>query len=224
MIIWGGFNFSNPSILNTGGRYYPSMDSWTPITTANAPLARESHTAVWTGSEMIVWGGFNNGNDLDSGGRYDPSTDSWTATSAINAPEGRYRFTAVWTGSEMIVWGGQGCGSNCTLNTGGRYDPTTDTWTATNATNAPVARFSHTALWTGSEMIVWGGSDRTNYLHTGARYNPSTDSWTLTSLVNVPLGRYAFVAVWTGSDMIVWGGVDETFNVTNYGRQVQPCA
>ena len=33
-----------------------------------------------------------------------------------------------------------------------------DTWTATSATNAPSARWAHTAVWTGSEMIVWGGS------------------------------------------------------------------
>ena len=33
-------------------------DTWTATTTANAPVARTGHTAVWTGSEMIVWGGF----------------------------------------------------------------------------------------------------------------------------------------------------------------------
>src|SRR4030095_6732493 len=34
-----------------------------------------------------------------------------------------------------------------------------DSWTATNTTNAPTGRFWHTAVWTGSEMIVWGGDD-----------------------------------------------------------------
>ena len=32
-----------------------------------------------------------------------------------------------------------------------------DTWTATSTTNAADGRNSHTAVWTGSEMIVWGG-------------------------------------------------------------------
>jgi hypothetical protein len=32
-----------------------------------------------------------------------------------------------------------------------------DTWTATSVTNAPSARWAQTAVWTGSEMIVWGG-------------------------------------------------------------------
>ena len=55
MIVWGGIDFS--SVLNTGGRYNPSTDSWTATSTTNAPSAREVHTGVWTGSEMIVWGG-----------------------------------------------------------------------------------------------------------------------------------------------------------------------
>ena len=36
---------------------------------------------------------------------------------------------------------------------------TDDTWTATSLTNAPSARYHHTAVWTGSEMIVWGGAN-----------------------------------------------------------------
>jgi N-acetylneuraminic acid mutarotase len=57
----------------------------------------------------------------------------------------------------MIVWGGSG--SSGYLNTGGRYNPNTNTWTATSTTNAPTARSAHTVVWTGSEMIVWGGYD-----------------------------------------------------------------
>ena len=61
-------------------------DTWTATSTANAPSARYVHTAVWTGSEMIVWGGDGNRGTLNTGGRYYPSTDSWTATSTTNAP------------------------------------------------------------------------------------------------------------------------------------------
>jgi hypothetical protein len=81
-------------------------DTWTATSTINAPSARVGHTAVWTGSEMIVWGGLdNNENFLNTGGRYNPSTDSWTATSTTNAPTGRQDHAAAWTGTEMIVWG-----------------------------------------------------------------------------------------------------------------------
>jgi hypothetical protein len=52
---------------------------------------------------------------------------------------------------------------------------------AASTTNAPAARFEHTAVWSGSEMIVWGGRDGFVYYDTGGRYNPSTDSWTATT-------------------------------------------
>jgi N-acetylneuraminic acid mutarotase len=104
----------------------------------------------------------------------------------------------------MVVWGGtQGFGTN--LNTGGRYDPGTDTWTATSTTNAPAGRYRHTAVWTGSEMIVWGGTDGGNYLNTGGRYSPNMNSWTATTTTNAPDGRELHTAVWTGSEMIIWG-------------------
>jgi hypothetical protein len=78
---------------------------------------------------------------------------------------------------EMIVWGGDS--NSGAENTGGKYNPGTDSWTATTANNAPEGRFAHTAVWTFLEMIVWGGDDTNgNLLITGGRYNPSTDSWT----------------------------------------------
>ena len=145
------------------------------------PGARAYHEAVWTGAEMIVWGGSGDGGHLNTGGRYNPSTDSWTATSTgAGVPAARVGHTAVWTGTEVIVWGGYGEGIR--LNTGGRYDPATDSWTATSTgANVPVPRDLHTAVWTGTEMIVWGGSAAGGPTNTGGRYNPSTDSWTATS-------------------------------------------
>src|SRR5437899_1779232 len=85
--------------------------------------------------------------------------DTWAAI-VVNVPSGRSGHTAVWTGSEMIVWGGSGHEEGVGgINTGWRYNPATDSWTATTRVNAPSARRQHTAVWTGSEMIVWGGTD-----------------------------------------------------------------
>jgi N-acetylneuraminic acid mutarotase len=80
-------------------------DTWTPTSVTGTPAGRQEHTAVWTGSEMIVWGGDTGTPVFNTGGKYNPSTDSWTATSATGAPTARYGHTAVWTGTQMIVWG-----------------------------------------------------------------------------------------------------------------------
>jgi hypothetical protein len=68
----------------------------------------------------------------------------------------------------MIVWGGDQNASS--LNTGGRYDPGTDNWTATSTSGAPDARFWHAAVWTGGEMILWGGYNRVSVFNTGGKY------------------------------------------------------
>jgi len=209
MIIWGGYFFDgNDRFLNTGGKYDPNTDSWTATSTANTPGGRYSHTGVWTGTEMIVWGGRTRDlGFLDTGAKYSPITDSWTPIITVNTPSGRAYHTAIWTGSEMIVWGG--FASPAYFNTGGRYDPQTDSWIATSMINAPTGREQPTGVWTGSEMIVWGGyyyDGNDHYVNTGGRYNPSTDSWTTTNTTNAPVGRAYHTAVWTDSRMIIWGG------------------
>ena len=198
------------------------MDSWTATSITNAPNGRYEHTAIWTGSEMIVWGGFIGGFAQNDGGRYNPSTDSWTATSTANAPSWRGEHAAVWTGSEMIIWGGWD--DLFFLNTGGRYKPGTDSWTATSTTDAPASRFMHTAVWNGREVIVWGGWDGPNYFNTGGKYNPSTNSWTATSTTNAPSAGSFHTAVWTGSEMIVWGGYNGSYLNTGgrYCAQTAP--
>jgi N-acetylneuraminic acid mutarotase len=202
MIVWGGGSY-----LNSGGRYNPDTDSWTAMSTANAPSARYHHSAIWTGNVMVVWGGFDGSDDLNTGGKYDPITDSWIATSTTNAPASRENHTAVWTGTEMIVWGGADFSLFAFYNTGGTYDPGTNSWTTTGITNAPDGRDLHTAVWTGSEMIVWGGaSENLCCSDTGGRFNPATNSWTAMSPVNTPSLRRSHTAVWTGTEMIIWGG------------------
>ena len=225
MLVWGGYGkydtHGGPGVgFNTGARYDPATDSWTPTSTSGAPAGHISHTAVWTGNRMVVWGGLPTDRFprvVNTGAQYDPATASWIPVSTTNAPSARGRHTAVWTGNDMVVWGGSSA-DDITLDTGGRYDPATDTWTPTSTTEAPSARAGHTAVWTGNRMIVWGGYSYPDLFDTGGRYDPVTDSWTPTSTSDAPSGREAHTAVWTGSAMIVWGGYSEFGSVSTGGR------
>ena len=118
MIVWGGGLLGG---LNDGGRYDPTGDSWTPVLTSSAPAPRKNHTAVWTGSEMIIWGGDLSGGSMNDGGRYDPVGDSWKPVSGAGPPSKRGFHKAVWTGGDMIVWGGYDSGSY--LNDTWAYTP-----------------------------------------------------------------------------------------------------
>ncbi len=224
MIVWGGSSYGG-SLLDTGGRYNPATDTWDAPTSVSfgTPLARYGHTAVWTGTEMIVWGGYSGGGWLNSGGRYNPSTDTWGAATAISAstPAARVGHVAVWTGSNMVIWGG--VNNNGVLDTGGRYDPATNSWGAATASSGVVmgGRENATAVWTGTQMIVWGGSSGNSYQNTGGRYDPATDTWTAGPSTNgsVPTGRGSHSAIWTGTEMIVWGGSDNiNYSLANGGR------
>jgi N-acetylneuraminic acid mutarotase len=197
--------WSGTWVCTVGGRYDPSGDTWVSNISPKPP-DRKEHTAVWTGAQMIVWGGFdNNGNYLKTGNRYDPVVNVWTSTSMLGAPSARTKHTAVWTGSRMVIWGGSDA-NPFGVNSGARYDPIGDTWTPTSTTNAPSARALHSAVWTGSRMIVWGGQGGT-YLNTGGLYDPVADTWNSTATAGAPVARQEHTAIWTGQRMIVWGGL-----------------
>ncbi len=216
LVIWGGFGSS--AVVATGGRYDPVADTWTSTSMTGVPAARSDHTAVWTGAKVLVWGGSNSSAKLDTGASYDPVADSWTATSALNAATPRTGHTAVWTGSSMIVWGGQANASFVLLlNSGGRYDPSTDSWTPTTVGSGPAPRTQHTAVWTGTKMLVWGGRDIIA-LGDGSAYDPAVDGWTPLASANAPVARQTHTAVWTGDSMIVWGGQSGSVFLDSGGR------
>src|SRR3954447_17572201 len=193
---------------------------------ATGPERRTGNTAVWTGTEMIVWGGGRQSQWLGDGARYNLTNDTWTTLPAAGAPAGRWFHVAVWTGKEMIVWGGRASFyPEAHFGNGARYNPETDTWTPVSNVNAPSPRSQMMAVWTGTEMLVWGGTgDGWNELNDGARYNPETDTWTRMSLSNAPAGRFEHTAVWTGTEMIIFGGltIHDQWVSKNTGARYNP--
>ncbi len=181
--------------------------AWTAMDTTLAPSQRSLHTAVWTGTELIVWGGQSlETGALGDGARYDPVAASWRPVSSVGAPSARTGHVAVWTGRRMIVWGGVGP----VQGPGGSYDPATDTWTAISSIGSPFPRHVASAVWTGTEMIVWGGADSSGGPQgDGGRYDPVADAWSPVSSTGAPAARYWHAAVWTGSAMLIWGGSPE---------------
>ena len=211
MIVWGGEN--GAAFLGDGGRYNPTTNAWTAMSAAGAPSARRSHTAVWTGTEMIVWGGYGATSWVNTGARYNPTTNAWTAMSTAGAPGARSRHAAVWTGSRMIVWGGWTNGGGGDAGDGASYDPATNTWTALSNTNAPSDRRWHTGIAAGTRMVAWGGeTGGGGAIGDGKRYDFPGGVWTDLSTSGDPPGRARHSSVWTGTYLLVWGGDDGDSN------------
>ena len=263
-ILWGGSLGRDGNgfdlYAGTGGRYQPDADAWTPVSTISTPTARSRHTAVWSGSEMIVWGGYGGTGYLADGGRFSVSNNLWNGLppSALSARDGH---GAVWTGNRMLIWGGNNRMGR--LSDGALFNPADGTWTMlptagapaarANATvlwatdrllvwggdgasgyradgaqllvtggvpstawqpfstaSAPTARSGHTAVWTGTTMLVWGGENRQGHLADGAAYDPVANAWTPISMTGAPVARKLHSAVWTGTEMMVYGGATAT--------------
>ena len=193
----------------------------TPTSMVGAPTSREHHTAVWTGSKMIVWGGLDGttGSAVADGAALDPKQNTWSPVSTAGAPPARHSHCAVWTGAKMIVWGG--FGTSDYEVTGGVYDPVSDSWTAMSTTAAPSGRTSFACVWSGTQLLVWGGSHGSGTVGTGARYDLASDTWSPISGGAVPTARFGLSGVWSGSSMVVWGGND-AFDWHNDGSIYDP--
>jgi N-acetylneuraminic acid mutarotase len=227
IIVWGGSENVSGGNVSTGYRYYPSTNTWSWISPIGAPTARRGHTAVWTGTEMLVWGGGDDNGLCQTGGRYNPQTDTWgTPLTTVGAPA-RGGHAAVWTGTEMVIWGGGDASvGNNDVNTGMRYDPVQDMWLGPiSSVGAPESRDFCCAAWTGKEMVIWGGNDGNYpggmYLNTGGRYDPSTDTWAAMSTDGAPSPRDGVSGVWTGSEVVLFGGHNGATPL-NDGARYQP--
>lgn len=207
MLVWGG-HAAAPE--GTGGVFDPSTNTWKAMAILGAPSPRWQHAGAWANGKLIVWGGTDDTDRLGNGGVYDPGADAWTPMSGVNAPVARVQHSAVYAGTRVIIWGGYGEDPPTPvdyLGNGAAYDPVGNGWTTLNAASAPGPRGLHAAAWTGSVMVVWGGTDATGPLGNGAAYDPIGDAWS--SLAGVqPSPRLNATGVWvkTPARFVAWGG------------------
>src|SRR5712691_7562110 len=128
-----------------------------------------------------------------------PKVGTWQRLPAapIEAP---YVRESVWTGTEMLVFGRvMSFLPGGDFDVAAAYDPATHTWRKLPAGPDREGSFEggNQAVWTGSEMLVWGITNKA--------FNPTTGRWRLLSDPPLSWGGPA-VTVWTGRQMIGWGG------------------
>ncbi len=162
-------------------------------------------SAVWTGRELITWGGASEYGDVvhADGAAYDPATEKWSVlpTSPLRP---RADAAAVWTGNEMLLWGGWSGSAQIDAD-GAAFDPDTRAWRKLPAAPLDGPRQPVAAVWTGRELIVWGDVGRFGEVVDGAAYDPEADRWRMLSPAPVALNEAS--AVWTGEEMIVLGAL-----------------
>jgi hypothetical protein len=206
LIVWGGYVFDgsgNKTPRDGGFTFDAASSTWTELPAS--PLdARAAAGSVWTGSELVIWGGWDGGTGVfGDGAAYDPVTRAWRRLPA--APIEAKAPLAVWTGREMVVWGTAVRFPSAPMN-GAAYDPASDSWR--RIADAPIRLTDATAVWSGEEMIVFGAAlDGNNHAETetavGATYDPETDTWR--ELPASDLSPQAHTTAWPGAgEMVAW--------------------
>ncbi|MEO8697450.1 MAG: hypothetical protein ABI658_28370 [Acidimicrobiales bacterium] len=179
------------------GAYTPSTDVWSTLPTPNLSTRTDAIVA-WTASMLVVWGGPD-----ANGARFDPTSGAWRAVAAAPITS-RTRTWSAFAASdrELYVWGGANADGSVTAE-GAAYDPVADRWRLLPA--APIeGRSSASAVWSGSELILWGGTTtpagNAGGRSDGAAYNPKTDTWRV--LARSPLSAGITSAVWNGREVL----------------------
>jgi len=214
MIIWGGLvNSAFPyESTNTGGRYDPSTDVWRATTLVRAPDRRNAHTAVWTGSQMIIWGGGRDPESIyaNTGGVYsvgagEPVTPTSVVSRKPHGAAGLFDISLPLSGSTGIE-----------CRSGG-----------SNQTHQIVFTFSSAVNLTGVAAIP-GASDKTAVISSVEGSGTSVLTVTMTSVSNAQIVNMTLRGVNNGTasnDITVAFGIllgDTTGNgIVNSGDTVQ---
>ena len=198
LLIWGG---SQPrpgggeDVLSDGAAYDPATDSWRVLPAA--PISGRAYPAmVWTGSEMVVWGGAADGELLADGAAFDPATDTWREI-ADSPLTGAMKSAVVWTGEEMIIVGGLNSGRSAAA-----YDPASDQWRKLPDAPGTVTPPYPQAVWAAGRayLLLTPNGGRLFDPLVFASYDPAADEWnTITS--RFPIAQLPFL-VWTGSEIV----------------------
>ena len=178
LIIWGGTGVSG--FLSSGAQLTfdsnGDPEAWAPVNVTDAPSGRTGHSAVWAGDQMIVWGGQGVSGLLDDGVSYDPVGDAWTPLASDGAPTARRDHGSIWMDPQqnaVLIQGGE-TAAGATAS-GAVYDLDDQTWRSLSLAGDPVPRSESSMVWTGNDLILFGG--KANGVATGGaqRLNPQPD-------------------------------------------------
>ena len=177
---------------------------WRPI--APAPIeGRISAGVVWTGDEMLVWGGVTRGHAIVAnrdGAAYDPVSGAWRRIA--NAPAGVLGgggSAAAWTGDLAIFWAGNSPDGPAR---GAVYDPAGDAWR--KLPQGPVGpREGYVSAWTGEELLIIGGTSGDGFASPVAASVTPDGRWRPLPALNGLEALIPSAAIWDGERVFITG-------------------
>ncbi len=218
---WGG-KLSLDETTSTGGWVDLKTGETGEMSRIGAPPASYYTYSIWTGSELLFFGGRicdqdTRGCFAKGGVAYSPKNDRWRTLQMSGAPESLF-LGVDWVGTGLLGFIGSSKASPYSLyvtedySVAYFYSIDTDRWTRRQTIDPPSSRSLAATEWMGSEWLIWGGTTETLTndlrLHTaladGAAYNPSTNRWRKLSSKGAPAASYDVDTAWTGSEVLFW--------------------
>lgn len=212
LLVLGGSGGGNSTTSTTYGDLHSfdlSTGTWTKITAAGCPSVR-LHKAVWTGSRMII---LADKGDLYS---FDPAANTWGRINATGSLPALAALRSVaLAGSKLLVHGG----NEASTDYFHEFDLSNNTWSKITASGGPSYRYGASAVWTGSEFILFGGgyadsNKKSIALSDVYSYNLKSNTWRKLAVSPSPEARTLGSAVWDGERMyILWGSATDGYMV-----------
>ena len=151
--------YPEQSIELTGQGIQCNLNKWVH----QRVFERYCHSAVWTGTKMIVLGGQYKDYIFEETLEYDLGLKTWTSKEPPSELTGTTLQSAIWTGSKMIVFGGYNRYS-CTDKTW-EYDPLTRQWCYIATDLNPENKQNHEMVYDSTRqcVILCGSTDTWEY-------------------------------------------------------------
>lgn len=221
--LFGGFDGTS-RLRDLHAYHHPSTHGgngggqWTAeVEEDDCPPARSSHSAVFSHTQMIVFGGYDGAKSLNDLQAYDSVTGDWKElVGRGKAPSPRFGHSAVvHQQDKMYIFGGY---DGVDRNDLYCFDFELMQWNAVLVKQGtpPPPRQYHSAVVYEDEMYVFGGKNGTRHYHDLHAFHFGTQSWRVVTAESVvkPWPRAGHTAVAYGSLMVVFGGMNgkQNFN------------
>ena len=226
LLVWGGMG-RDRLVHADGAAFDPAAGRWRPLPPAPQAqllLKTPGAAAVWTGRELLVWGGQTPVDPARAGGAtrpgdglaYDPARRSWRLLAAPPRSLPASAGPALWTGRELLVVDAEGgrqvAGGGLA---GAAYDPVADLWRVLPASPrlSGGQLLGRTVLWAGTRLLVWtfwtspGGPPPTSPDPDGVAllaFDPAAGRWATLAAPSGPVRSSLARAslAWTGREIL----------------------
>jgi N-acetylneuraminic acid mutarotase len=197
--IFGGQDVEN-GILDEILRYDPNTDTVETMQT-RLPEVRMGSSAVAVGESIYVIGGRNETLHVDTIFKFTPGNGTITTVGHMPVPGGGR--VAVYDGKRVLLFGG--CGTGDTPSYIHEFDPVTSQVRRLDV-RMPSCIYWTTGIWTGKEVLIFGGNDFQVTLDEIVKYTPGEGDGTVEVVGKLPEPLELAVSCWDGSRAYVLGG------------------